>query len=176
MSMQDFVRRAEKSSKESINRAYRDIDFLYLEIDYLNNLLNRYSNKISGRTLTVYQRQDEMASIRERISNIYKDINWYKECINADKKEMKRIYETYGFEPIYQVRYETYNKSNNYNEFKSEYYDKEVDNNEFNSEYYNEEYNYDSDDSESEEPVHPEEEELEEIKEYRYNFVTDTWE
>jgi hypothetical protein len=157
--MKDFVKRSEKSSKESINRAYRDIDFIYCEIDFLNNLLNRYSNKTSGRTLSVYERQDEMASIRERIANAYKDINFYKECINVERKEMKRIYETYGFEPSYQVKYETYNKVD---EFRAQYEEDDEEN-------YDEEYN-------EEEEEMPVEEELEEIKEYKYNFVTDTWE
>jgi hypothetical protein len=159
--MKDFVKRAEKNSKESINRAYRDIDFIYYEIDFLNNLLNRYSNKTSGRTLSVYERQDEMARIRERIANAYKDINFYKECINVERKEMKRIYDTYGFEPSYQVKYETYNKVDDYNEFRAQYED---DGGDFEEKY---------DEEEEEIPV---EEELEEIKEYKYNFVTDTWE
>lgn len=175
MSMKDFVRRAEISSKENINRAYRDIDFLHYQIDFLNNLLNRYSNKTSGRTLSVYQRQDEMARIREQIPRAYQDINYYKECINAERKEMKRIYDTYGFGPAYQPYYEKRNKP----EITQYYSDDEDTQCEFVDNYIDT-YDYDnndySDDDSESPPPQEEELELEEIKEYKYNPVTDTWE
>ena len=171
MSMKDFVRRAEISSKENIRRAYSDIDFLYWQIDFLNDLLNRYSNKTSGKTLTVYQRQDEMARIREQIPRVYQDINYYKECINAEKKEMKRIYDTYGFGPAYQPYYEKREKTQYYS-------DDEDTRNDF-VDNYNDSYEYENEysDSESDAPPPQDElEELEEIKDYKYNPVTDTWE
>jgi hypothetical protein len=143
MSIKDFVQRTKITSKENIHRAYEDIDLLYWEINLLNDQLNRYSNKTSGRTLSVYERQDEMAYIRERIYNIYKDINFYKECINFEKKEITRINETYGFNSSY----ESYFNNNN------QYYDDELD-----------------------EVSLFEDNDLEEIKDYKYNPVTDTWE
>lgn len=115
MSMKDFVRRSEQKSKENINRDYMNIDMLYYELDFLNNLLNRYSNKNSGKTLTVFEKQDEMTKIREQIPRVYENINYYKECINAEKKEMKRIYDTYVFDSNQQIQYEKYieyNKNN----------------------------------------------------------------
>jgi len=108
MSFKDLVRRAERQSKQSINESYRSIDHLYLELDFLNDLLNKYNNKKSGLTYSRLERLEKMGQIRERIPEIYQDINYYKECINADKKEIKRIHETYGYcnEPTYYEEYE----------------------------------------------------------------------
>ena len=146
MTMKEFVQKAEQRSKESINRAYRSIDMLHYELDFLNNLLHRYSNKKSGLTFTYKHRQNEMNDIRDRIPRVYEDINYYKECINVERKEMARIYNTYCGGKTYEDTYETLDKyeENNY-EPTNEY------------EYTNE---YDE----------------EEITDYKYNFVTDTWE
>jgi hypothetical protein len=147
MSMRDFVKKAAKQSKESINRSYRDIDDVYYQIDMLNNMMNRYMNKKSGASLTVKGRQNEISDIREMIADAYKSINFYKECINAEKKEMKRIYDTYGYPPN---RY-----SEEYNDDKDNEYDESDD---FS---YGDEINEDC---------------LEEIKEYKYNFATGIFE
>ena len=96
MSIESFVRRVIPQMRQSINRSYKDIDMLYYELDFLNDLLTRYLNRRSGNTLTHSERRKEIDDIRERISNIYRDINYYKECINVEKSEIKRIYETYG--------------------------------------------------------------------------------
>lgn len=162
MSIKEFVRRVEIKSRESINRDYRTIDMLHYELNFLNDLLNRYSNKQSGRTFSVSKRLNEMASIRERIPQIYKDINYYKECINAERKEMKRISDTYGFDSFKynkQEKYVTYTdnyKNDNYN----------IDNED------DEEYEEDDeipmnnlDDTDEEEPA-----------DYRYNPITNTFE
>jgi len=159
MSMKDFVRKAERQSKDSINRAYRSIDMLHYEINFLNDLLQRYSNKKSGRTLTSKERQTEMNSIRERIPSAYKDINYYKECINAEKKEMKRIHDTYGFVPNHRITYEEL-------EIEPTVY------NEINEEYEGSEY----EDNDEYVPAFDDNDDLEEIKDYKYNPVTDTWE
>jgi chromosome segregation ATPase len=157
--MKDFVRKAERQSKDSINRAYRSIDMLHYEINFLNDLLQRYSNKKSGRTLTSKERQNEMNSIRERIPSAYKDINYYKECINAEKKEMKRIHDTYGFVPNHRITYEEL-------EIEPTVY------NEINEEYEGIEY----EDNDEYVPAFDDNDDLEEIKDYKYNPVTDTWE
>ncbi len=152
--MKQFIKNSERQSKENINRDYRSIDMLYYELDFLNDLLYRYSNKKSGRTLSVRERQDEMASIRERIPLIYQDINYYKECINVERNEMRRIYNTYGPGSDYEFKYE---KPAEYNEIRLEYRDHEDDETSVSSY-----YPYDEDD--------------EEIKEYKYNAARDTWE
>jgi hypothetical protein len=119
--MEEFVRRAERQSKESINRSYRDIDILHWELDFLNDLQNRYIMRKSGNTLTYSQRHREMAEIRERIPKIYDYIKYYKECIYVEKKEMRRIYNTYGFEPVQKTTYEEYDGDDF--EYTDEYYD-----------------------------------------------------
>ncbi len=142
MSLQDFVRRAVPNLRDSINRSYRAIDILYYELDFLNDLLIRYMNKKSGHTLSVRERQNEMSDTRERIAGVYKDINYYKECINAEKKEIQRLYNTYGYPS---------SKSYTYEDECDEYYDD-------NEEYRDEDNN------------------LEEIKEYKYNYATGVFE
>ena len=115
------MRRTERQTKESINRSYRDIDILYYELDFLNDLLHRYSIRKSGHTLTFSQRQKEMSEIRERIPEIHEHIRYYKECIDVEKNEMQRIYATYGFEPIQKRTYEEYEGDEM--EYADEYYD-----------------------------------------------------
>jgi hypothetical protein len=131
---------------------------LYYELDFLNNLLHRYSNKTSGRTFSTKKRRDEMDSIRERIPRVYQDINYYKECINFERKEMKRIHDTYGTNYSYKYNEEKYEDAPN---------TLHVD--------YNDEYETYEDDDEYV-PPYDYNEELEEIKEYKYNPVTDTYE
>ena len=121
--------------------------------------MNRYSNKKSGITLTVFQKQDEMTKVREQIPRVYENINYYKECINAERKEMKRIYDTYGFSPKQQIRYEKYENHTEYNNYQEEDHQED--------EYY-------ENNSEVEECEKLED--LEEIKDYKYNPVTDTFE
>jgi hypothetical protein len=148
MSIKEFVEKAEWQSKESINRAYSSINMVYYEINFLNDLLMRYLNKKSGRSFTVKERQGEMNSIRERISSAYQDINYYKECINTEKREMKRIYDTYGYWAKYQSSYE---EPRIRYECQDEEYDDFI-------------------------PLFEYLEDLEEIKDYKYNPITDTWE
>jgi hypothetical protein len=95
--MRNFVRNAERQSKQSIKDCYISIDFLYYEINLLNDMLNRYKTKRSGATLTYSQKKEFINEIYDRIPNVYKDINYYKQCINAEKQEIKRIHETYGY-------------------------------------------------------------------------------
>lgn len=163
MSIREFVRRAEIQSRENINRDYRNIDMLHYELNFLNDLLNRYSNKKSGRTFSVGKRLNEMASIRERIPQVYKDINYYKECINAERKEMKRIFDTYGFDSF------KYNKQEKYVTYTENYR---------NDTYYIEEDDDFSDYEEDEQPMNLEDsdEDQEEPTDYRYNPKTNTFE
>jgi len=151
MSINEFVRKAEKNSKENIINAYRDIDFLYWQIELLQNQLNRYSNKTSGKSLSLCERLNEMALIRKSIPQVYKDLNYYKECINYERNEIKRINDTYGY---------SY-KSIPYNEEK---YIKLTNNSDMIYEDY-EENKYDIFEDINEE-----------ITEYKYNSLTDTFE
>ncbi len=189
MSLKNFVRRSEIISRENIKKCYRDIDMLYYELDFLNDLLNRYSNKTAGTSMSIYERQNEMASIREQIPRVYKDINFYKECINVEKMEMKRIRETYGYdnEQKYNQTYnEEYNDNynDNYNNTYNDSYDDSYDdgyndnniNNYINNYYYNEDNESEYDTYEPNENNENNDDELEEIKDYKYNPVTDTFE
>ena len=159
--MRDFVKKAERQSKESINRSYREIDDLHWQINFLNDMLLRYMNKKSGKTLTHSERQKIMEEIRSQIPEVYKTINYYKECINAEKKEMKRIHNAYGYSYDIKPEYYTEDELIQYNDYKPEN----------NSEY----DTYDSGD-EYVPPYTQEDEELEEIKEYKYNFATGLFE
>jgi hypothetical protein len=160
--MKDFVTKAEQQSRESINRLYREIDILHLEINFLNELLLKYMNKTAGYTLSYSKRQREMNEIREKIPEVYNDINFYKECINVEKNEMKRIHKAYGYSHDIKPEYYTEIKLIQYNEFRPE-----------------NDTEYDlHDDSENEyvPPYNEKDEELEEIKDYRYNHATGLFE
>jgi len=148
MSIKNFVLKAEQQFKESINYSYRDIDMIRWQIDMLNNMLLRYQNKRSGNTLTHSEKQKEISHIREMIPEFYKTINFYKECINTEKKEMQRIHDTYGFGGNIKANYDDncddgYESNDSYNSYKDD---------------------------------QPFEDELEEIKEYKYNFATGVFE
>ena len=97
MSVNDFVKKAEKRSEEAITRSYREIDMLYWEINFLNDLLLRYINKKAGLTYTQTRRDYKMAEIRRRIPELYKEIVHCRACIKAEKSEIERIYKTYGY-------------------------------------------------------------------------------
>ena len=56
-SMKEFVQRAERQSRESINRSYGEIDNLYWDINFFNEILLRYVNKKSGYKLSHSERQ-----------------------------------------------------------------------------------------------------------------------
>ena len=159
--MRDFVKKAERQSRENINRDYREIDDLHWQINFLNDMLLRYMNKKTGNTLTHSQRQKIMEEIRASIPETYKYINYYKECINAEKKEMKRIHSAYGYSYDIKPEYYTEDELIQYNDYKPE------DNSEYDT--------YDSGD-EYVPPYTQEDEELEEIKEYKYNFATGLFE
>lgn len=152
VSMRSFVRRAERQSKQSIRESYVSIDLIHDEINFLNQLLDRYMNHRGGLTYTHSQRRKIIDEIRERIPAAYKDINYYKECINAEKKEIKRIHETYGYfdEPQYiQDDCETHTDVHN-------------------------SYYQDTEDGDNYTDIH--EDDLEEIKEYKYNYATGVFE
>ena len=147
MSMKEFVKKSERQSRESIDHSYREIDNLYWDINFLNDMLHRYMNRNSGRTLTHNEKQKVMEEIRLQISNVYKYINYHKECINVEKKEMKRIHTAYGYS--YDVK----------PDYRSE-----------------RDSEYDNSGDEYVPPYTEEEEELEEIKEYKYNYATGLFE
>ena len=75
MTMRDFVRRAEKQSKQSIRDCYNSIDFLYYELDLLNEMLTRYKRKGAGTTLTYSEKREFIEDIHDRIPDIYTDEN-----------------------------------------------------------------------------------------------------
>ena len=160
MSAVAFVKKAEKQSRETIDRSYREIDNLYWEVDFLNNLLLSFLNKKSGYSLSYSERQREMDDICEIIPEVYKNINYFKECINVEKKEMKRIHAAYGYG--YEPEYYKEIKLVSYEEYKAKK-DSEDDS---------------SNDSSNDEPVPytKEDEELEEIKDYKYNHATGLFE
>lgn len=162
-SMKEFVQKAEIQSRESNNSLYREIDNLYWQIEFLNNMLLSYINKKSGYKLSHSRRQKEIEDIRATIPEMYKHINFYKECINIEKNEMKRIHKAYGYSHDIKPEYYTEVKLIQYDEFNPER---------------SSEYELDDDDSENEyvPPYTEEDEELEEIKEYKYNYITGVFE
>lgn len=93
--MDAFIENTVPNLEDNIERFYRDIDMLKWELEILHNSLIDYINKKSGTSLSQYDRQVEMNRIRERIGDVYKSINFYKECINTEYKEIRRLYETY---------------------------------------------------------------------------------
>ena len=54
------------------------------------NCINNLPNKKECYNMDVITRNEEMDDISERMTSIIEDINLYKECINAEKKEMKK--------------------------------------------------------------------------------------
>ena len=92
-----------------------------------------------------------------------KNINFYKECINVEKNEMKRIHKAYGYSHNIKPEYYTEDKPVQYDEYRLEN----------NTEY--DLYDNDSEDNYVV-PYTEEDEELEEIKEYKYNYTTGVFE
>lgn len=173
MSVKEFVRRSEIKSRESIRRAYIDIDSCHRELDLLNEQLAKYSNNFASRGgLPPYEKQKRMTEIRERIPEVYNYINYYKECIAYEKSEIIRICTTYGFEVNKQ-----YNRD--FSEYIPNTKNKVQANDEYNNDEYNDEYDndeYNNDDCESEYSIQSElEEELEEA-DYKFNPETGTFE
>ncbi len=169
MSVKEFVRRSEIKSRESIRRAYMDIDMCYAELDLLNEQQARYTNMFAFRGgLPPYEKQQRLLEIRERIPKVYEYINYYKECIAYEKREINRICVTYGFEP-----------NTKYNRDFSEripniIFDLEETNNQY-------EYNHYDNDYEDKESVYSEvsqieEPEEEEEAEYKFNPETGAFE
>ena len=122
--MEAFVRRSEQQSKESINRCYRDLDMLYWELDFLSELLNKYTVHRAGNTLTTSEKSKMVKEIRERLPLLHEDIKYYKDCITAEKKEMQRIYNTYGFKPASRrINTEDYTDDMHYEEYYDAHYE-----------------------------------------------------
>ena len=123
----DFVKDQEKKSRKAIKDHYDSIDALCWEFDYLDNLLAQLKNRRALPKLSILERNEEMEEISERMTRILEDIDMYKECINSEKKEMKRIHCIWGY---------GYTDEDNTNSDESEY-----------------EQPYTEEDEESEEPV-----------------------
>jgi hypothetical protein len=156
----DLVKMYEKSTKKIIRECYKSIDFLNWELDYLNRSLKEYEKRrpddpgFLKKFKYIYQ-------IRERIPLIYDDIKYHKECINAEKSEMRRIYDTYGYVPYYEDEYEDdYKANNNFYDYKYYHNDNDDDN----------DSDYDDDDTQ----INCDE--LEEIKDYKFNPITGLFE
>ena len=105
----DFVKEQEQKSRKTINDHYDSINALCWEFNYLDDLLARLKNKKDCYNMDVITRNEEMDDISERMTRIIKDINLYKECINLEKKEMKRIHNLWGYgytNTTYETEYE----------------------------------------------------------------------
>ena len=92
-----FVKDQETKSRKTINDHYDSISALCWEFDYLDDLLAKLKNKKECYNMDVITRNEEMDDISERMTRILEDINLYKECINVEKKEMKRIHNIWGY-------------------------------------------------------------------------------
>ena len=96
MDFKDFLSKAKERYIKNLDNCYENIEFLYDEISVINDIIARYMRKKAGFTRTKEERRREVADLRYSIFDIYQNINYYKSCINVEKKEMKRIYDTYG--------------------------------------------------------------------------------
>jgi hypothetical protein len=170
MSVKEFVRRSEIKSRESIRRAYIDIDSCHRELDLLNEQLAKYSNNFASRGgLPPYEKQKRMTEIRERIPEVYNYINYYKECISYEKSEIIRICTTYGFEVNKQ-----YNRD--FSEYIPNTKNRVQENDEYNNDEYSDEYDNDDDYESEYSDIQSEVEELEEVEDYKFNPETGTFE
>jgi hypothetical protein len=75
-------------------------------------------NKKTSYTFDIYEKQEKLAKIRERIPEVYKEINYYKECINAERIDMNRIYDTYDVDDMYDDDYLSVNDIEEIENFK----------------------------------------------------------
>jgi uncharacterized protein YerC len=104
-----FVKEQERKSRKTIKDHRESIDALCWEFEYLDDSLARLKNKKECYNMDVITRNEEMDDINERMTRIIQDINLYKECINAEKKEMKNICRVFSNE-IYEDSNEEDNK------------------------------------------------------------------
>lgn len=105
-----FVKDQETKSRKTIKDHYDSINALCWEFNYLDDLLAKLKNKKECYNIDVITRNEEMDDISERMTRILEDINLYKECINVEKKEMKRIHNLWGYgfsNTTYESEYET---------------------------------------------------------------------
>lgn len=93
----EFVKDQERKSRKAVKDHYDSISALCCEFNYLDDLLAKLKNKKECYRFDVIDRNDAMDEISERMVQIINDINLYKECINAEKKEMKRIHDLWGY-------------------------------------------------------------------------------
>jgi len=90
--IKQFIESAEDRCNRSIDECYKNLDMLYSDLDSLNNSLYLYRNKRLGNT---EDRIWHIMDIRNQIPKVYEDINFFKECINAEKREIARIRSQY---------------------------------------------------------------------------------
>lgn len=98
------VQKWEKKTKTNIRDLYRDIENASWCIDMCYRMMSSYQlTKYSH--LQPEKRKKHILELRESIYQINEDIKYYKKCIEAEKKELKRLHEEfYGgtyTEPIY---------------------------------------------------------------------------
>jgi hypothetical protein len=91
--IRDFVNRYEESYNDSKERSRIALIELEWYIDFLNTLLAQKSNRRYGANSL--GRIMECNKIRDSIADTYDHINYYKNCMKYEDKEMKRIYDTY---------------------------------------------------------------------------------
>ena len=80
-------------SKERIKECYQKIAICYQDLDRLHNSYHYYNNK---RDIYTDLRKKYIDDVRESIQNLFEDIRFWRECISAEKQEMRRIFNTYG--------------------------------------------------------------------------------
>lgn len=93
--MTEFVKWRERCARNNINKDYESINMLNWDLNFLNNALTNYLNRRDRAAY--FERQAQIKEIRASIGNIYQNIKYHKECINAEKLELKRIHDTYGY-------------------------------------------------------------------------------
>lgn len=105
---QQLLDKFNTQSYSTLNEYYNSLDLLYWELDLLNKYLHMYYTK-KNENMNNDDRKYNIQEIRERIPAVYDSINYYKECINAEKQEMDRINKTYDDE--YRLYYGEYDNN-----------------------------------------------------------------
>jgi hypothetical protein len=92
----EFVKKAELHSDRIIYICEDNLQMLNWELNKLYGLLNKYTNKTVGDDITYRKKMIRIDQIRDDISSVNEHMEYYRNVLNAEEKEMARIYKAYG--------------------------------------------------------------------------------